>query len=75
VLDQRPRLLFFLLFGVDEFFDIRMPILQRVHLGRAPGLSAALHHVCNLVVNFQKREWPAWFAAAAQFFSRRSQRR
>ena len=69
LLDQRPRLLLFLLFGVDEFLDVRMPILERVHLCGAPRFAAALHHVRDLVVNFQERERAAGFAAAAQFFS------
>ena len=52
-----------------------MPILERVHLRRAPRFATALHHVRNLIVNFEKRERPARFAAAAQFFSCRSERR
>ena len=27
LLDKRPRLLFFLLFGIDELLDVRVPIL------------------------------------------------
>ena len=72
LLDQRPGFFLFLLLGIDELFDVRMPILERVHLRGTPRFAAALHHVCNLIVNFQKRERAAWFAATAQFFSRRS---
>ena len=68
VFDQRPRFLFFLLLRVDELFDVRMPILQRVHLGGAPRFSAAFHHVGNLVIDFQERERAAGFSAATQFF-------
>ena len=70
VLDQRPCLLFFLLFRVDEFFDVRVPIFERVHFRGAPRFAAALHHVCNLVVNFQERKRPTGFATTTQFFSR-----
>src|SRR5439155_5921496 len=72
LLDQRPRFFLFLLFGVDELFDVGMPIFERIHLRGAPRFAAALHHVRNLIVNFQERERPARLAAAAQFFSRRS---
>ena len=68
VLDQRPCLLFFLLFRVDELFDVRVPIFERVHLCSTPCLTAALHYVRNLIVNFQERERSARLAAAAQFF-------
>ena len=74
VLDQRPRFPFFLLFRINELFDVRMPILERVHLRRASRFAAALHDVRDLIVNLQKREWPAGLAAAAQFFSGRSER-
>ena len=70
LLDKRPCLLFFLLFGVDELFNVRVPIFERVHLRGSPRFAAALHHVRNLVVNFQERERSTGFAAAAQFFSR-----
>ena len=68
LLDQCPRLLFFFLFRVDELFDVRVPILERVHLCSTPCLTAALHYVRNLIVNFQERERSARLAAAAQFF-------
>ena len=70
LLDQRPRLLLFLLFRVDELLDVRMPVLERVHLRRAPRLAAALHDVRDLIVNLQERKRPARLAAAAQFFAR-----
>ena len=65
LLDQRPRFFLFLLFGVDELFDIRVPIFERVHLRGSPRFAAALHDVCNLIVNFQERERSARFAATA----------
>jgi len=67
LLDERPGLLLFLLFGVDEFLDVAVPIPQRVHLRRAPGFAAGLHHVRHLVVDFKKTQRPARFAAAAEF--------
>ena len=70
LLDERPGFLLFVLFGVDEFLDVRMPILKRVHLGCTPGFPAALDHVRDLVVDFQKRKRAARFAAAAQFLAR-----
>src|SRR4029453_4101509 len=72
LLDQRPGFFLFLLFSVDELFDVRMPILERVHLRGTSRFPGALHHVCNLIVNLQERERSARFAATAQFFSRRS---
>src|SRR5438477_618332 len=72
VLDQRPRFFLFLLFCVDELLDIGVPIFERVHLRRAPRFAAAFHHVCDLVVHFQERQWPARFAAAAELFPCRS---
>ena len=70
LLDQRPGFLLFLLLRVDEFLDVRMPILERVHLRGAPRFAAALHHVRDLVVDLEERKRPARFAAAAQFFPR-----
>ena len=54
LLDQRPGFFLFLLLRVDKLLDVRVPIFQRVHLRRAPGFAAALHHVGDLIVNFQK---------------------
>src|SRR6266853_1844863 len=65
LLDQSPGFFLFLLFGIDEFLYVRMPIFQRIHLRGTPGFAAALHHVGDLIVNFQERKWPAWFTAAA----------
>ena len=73
LLDQRPGFLFFLLLRVDEFLDVRMPILERVHLRRAPRFAAALHHVRDLVVDFEERKRAARLAAAAEFFARAAQ--
>ena len=55
---------------VDELLDVGMPILERVHLRRAPRLAAGLHHVRDLIVNLEERKRTARFAAAAQFFAR-----
>ena len=65
LLDQRPRFFLFLLLRIDEFLDVRMPILQRVHLRGASCFAAALHYVGDLVVNLEERKRPARLAAAA----------
>src|SRR6266487_4375792 len=65
VLDERPRFFLFLLLRVDELFDVRVPILQRIHLRRAPRFPPAFHYVCNLIVNFQERERSTWLATPA----------
>ena len=75
LLDQGPRLLFLLLFRVNELLDVAVPVAERVHLGGAPGFAAGLHDVGHLVVNLQKRQRPARTSAAAQFFPLRAQRR
>ena len=46
----------------------RMPVLERVHLRRAARLAAGLHHVRDLIVDFEERKRPARLAAAAQLF-------
>ncbi len=48
----------------------RMPVLERVHLRRAPRLAAALHHVRDLVVDLQERERTARLPAAGELFAR-----
>src|SRR3954469_5879108 len=68
LLDQRPGLLLFALFAIDEFFNVAVPIFQRVHLGRATSLATGFHDVGDLVVNFQERQRTTRTAAAAQFF-------
>ncbi len=47
LLDQRPGLFFFLVFRVNEFLNIAVPIPQRIHLGGPPGLAAG-----------SSRRWP-----------------
>ena len=69
LLDERPCLLLLLRLGLDEILDVGMPVLQRVHLGRAPGLAAGLHHVRHLVVHLQEGERAARDAAAAELLA------
>jgi len=57
-LDQRPRLLLFLGLGFDEFLDVGMVILERIHLRRAPGLAAGFHRGRDLVVDAQEGKGP-----------------
>src|SRR6185312_15003999 len=75
LLDQRPRLLLFLLLGVNEFLDVAVPVTQRVHLGRTTGFAAGLHDVRDLIVNFQEAHRAAGTTAATQFFAAGTDRR
>ena len=50
--DQCPRLLFFLLLGINEFLDVTVPVAERVHLRGATRFAAGLHDVGDLVINF-----------------------
>ena len=75
LLDQRPGLLLFFLFRVNELFNVRMPVLERVHLGGAARFATALHYVGNLIVDLEERERPARFAAPAQFLAGAAQGR
>src|SRR5258706_6111590 len=68
LLDQCPGFLFFLLFSVDEFFDVAVPIAQCIHFGRAPGFATGLHYICDLVIDLEERHWTARPATAAEFF-------
>ena len=74
-LDQRPRFLLLLGLGLDEFLDVRVPVLERVHLRRAARLAAGFHDVRDLVVHFQERKRPARASAAAELLLRAAQRR
>src|SRR4029077_10467640 len=68
LLDQRPGLFLFLGFRLDEFLNIRMPILQCIHLGSTPRLPTTLHHVSNLMMDLEERRWFAGTSSATQFF-------
>ena len=72
--DQSPSLFLLLLFCVDEFFNVAVPIAQGVHFGGAAGFAPRFHHVGYLVVNAQKRQRPAGSTAAAEFLPTGSQR-
>ena len=65
LLDEGPGFALLAHFGFDEFFDVGVPILERVHLGRAAGFAAAFDHAGHLVVNFEEGKRTARFAAAA----------
>src|SRR4029077_16961258 len=66
LLDQGPGFLLLLLFGVDELFDIPVPVAQGVHFGRAPGLAAGLHDVGDLIVDLEKAEGTTRTPATAE---------
>src|SRR5207248_1432339 len=66
--NERPGLLFFLLLGIDEFFDVAMPIAQRIHLCGATGFAAGFDDVGDLIVNLEKRHGAAGASSAAEFF-------
>ena len=69
LLDERPSLLLFPLLGIDEFLDVTMPVAQRVHLGRATGLAAALHDVRDLVIDLEEAHRAARTTTAAQLLA------
>ena len=71
--DQSPSLFLLLLFCVDEFFNVAVPIAQGVHFGSAAGFAPRFYHVGYLVVNAQKRQRPAGSTAAAEFLPAGSQ--
>ncbi len=56
LLDQQPGLLLFLGLALDEFHHVGMPVLDRLHLGRAARLAAALDDRGDLVVNPHERQ-------------------
>jgi len=56
--DQGPGFLFLLLFGVNEFFDVAVPVAQGVHLGGAAGFAAGFDDVGDLVIDLEKGERP-----------------
>ena len=73
-LDQRAGFLFLAVLALDELHDVGMPVLDRLHLGRAAGLAAALHDRGNLVVDAHEGKRPRRPAAAGKFLAMRSQR-
>src|SRR5439155_24175373 len=75
LLDERPGLFLFLLLGINELFDVTVPIAQRVHFGGAAGFAAGFHDVGDLIIDLQKRERAAGPSAAAEFFFAGAERR
>ncbi len=73
--DERAGLLLFLRLALDEFENVRVPDLQRLHLGRATRLAAALHHGRDLIVDPHEREGAGRLAAAGELFAFRAERR
>ena len=49
--DQQSDLLLLLAFALDELHHVGMMVFDRLHLGGASGLAAALDHGRNLIVN------------------------
>jgi hypothetical protein len=66
LLDQHPGLLLFLALALDEIHDVGVVDLERLHLGRPPGLAAALHHGRHLVVDPHEGEGARGLAAAGE---------
>ncbi len=66
---------FFLGLAVDELHDVRMPHLQRLHLGRSARLATALDHRRNLVVDPHEGERTGGLASPRQLFAVGTQRR
>ena len=71
--DQDAGLLLFLGLALDEFHHVGMPDLDRLHLGGAAGLAAALDHRRDLVVNPHERQRARGLAAAGELFAMRTQ--
>ena len=67
--DQRAGLLLFLGLAPNEFADIRMPVLDRLHLRRAARLAAGFHHGRNLIVHPHKGQRAGRCAAARQLLA------
>ena len=66
LLDEHAGLVLFLRLALDEFHDVGMRHLQRLHLGGAAGLAAALHHRGHLIVNPHEGERAGGLAAAGE---------
>ena len=73
-LDQRAGLLLLAVLALDELHDVRMPVLDRLHLGRTAGLAAALDDRGDLVVDAHERQRPRRLPAAGELFAMRTQR-
>ena len=69
LLDERPGFPLLLLLGEDEFLDVGVLVLERVHLRGATGLAAAFHDVGDLVVDLEEGEGAAGASAAAHLFA------
>ncbi len=64
--DQRPRLLLFLSFPVDEIDNFRMVHVQNHHLGRPAGGAPGFGGACGAVENLQERHQSRGGPAAGQ---------
>ena len=64
--DEHAGLVLLLRLALDEFHDVGMRHLQRLHLGGAAGLAAALHHRGHLIVNPHEGERAGGLAAAGE---------
>ena len=69
LLDECPGLFLLEGLGFDKFLDVRMPILEGVHLGGSAGLAAGFNHVGHLVINTKEGQRARWAAAAGEFFA------
>jgi hypothetical protein len=74
LLDEHAGLLLLLRLALDEFHDVGMVHLQRLHLRRPAGLAAALHHRRHLVVDPHERERTGGLAATGELLSLAPQR-
>ena len=70
LLDERPGLFLLLGLGLDEFLDVGMPVLERIHLRRAARLAAGLYDIGHLVVDLEEGERAARASAAAELLAR-----
>ena len=72
--DQHAGLLLLLRLALDEFHDVGVVDLQRLHLGGPAGLPAALHHRGDLVVHPHERERAGGLAAAGELLTLAAER-
>ncbi len=75
LLDEHPGLLLLLALALDELEDVGMGHLERLHLGRATGLAAALHDRRDLVVDAHERERAGGLAATGELLPLAPERR
>ena len=73
--DQSVRFLLFFPLALDKVHHVRMPYLDRLHLGRSPGLAPGFDHRCDLVVDSHERQRTTGLATTRELLATRTDRR